>query len=100
MSMKMMPRFSTIAPSGTCVDRMSSPATSAGPRMATLRAFMAGEPVEEPVDRVVVEREEVGCSLCPTDGDRHLHHRNPSFVGNIFRRLRILVGPVEDELDL
>src|SRR5436190_15601451 len=60
MSMKMMPRLSTIAPSGTCVDRMMRPATSAGPRLATLRAFTAGERVEEAVDRVHVEREEAG----------------------------------------
>src|SRR6478736_3574574 len=77
MSMKMMPRRSTIAPSGTCVDRMISPATRAGPRMAMLRAFTAGEPVEEAIDRIVVEREEVGGTFRSADGHRHLHQWDP-----------------------
>src|SRR4029077_20958620 len=93
MSMKMIPRRSTIAPSGTWVDRMISPATRAGPRMAMLRAFTAGEPVEEADDRIVVEREQVRRSLRSADGDCHLHQRNPSLVADIFRLFRILVCP-------
>src|SRR5258706_1000935 len=38
ISMKTIPRLSTIAPSGTWVARTSSPATSAGPSMVRLRA--------------------------------------------------------------
>src|SRR5215475_4046013 len=99
MSMKMMPRLSTMTPSGTCVESTSSPATSAGPRMLRLRACNSVQPVEQAVDRILEEAEIVLGRLGSSDREGQLHQRDVGLVGDELGIARILVGRIDDELD-